>query len=83
MPKAEGEIIIDGQNISEMSLQSSRGAMSVIPQDPFLFSGELRKNLDPCGSLDDLSLWRALESVQVGRKLFKCFSCLVSHISYI
>ena len=70
MPQAQGKILINGQNISELNLQSSRGAMSVIPQDPFLFSGELRRNLDPSNSLDDLSLWQALERVEVSTKSF-------------
>ena len=68
MPEAQGKILIDGQDIEIMDLQSSRAAMSVIPQDPFLFSGELRKNLDPFNALDDMSLWQALERVQVGSR---------------
>ena len=72
MPQAQGKILINGQNISELNLQSSRGAMSVIPQNPFLFSGELRRNLDPSNSLDNLSLWQALERVEVGTKWFSC-----------
>ena len=65
MPQARGKILIDGQDISRINLQSSRAAMSVIPQDPFLFSGELRKNLDPFSTSNDYELWQVLERVQV------------------
>ena len=65
MPQADGKILIDGEDISTFNIQSSRAVISVIPQDPFLFSGELRRNLDPFSLLDDCILWEALERVQV------------------
>ena len=65
MPQAAGRILIDGEDISKLNLQSSRAVISVIPQDPFLFSGELRRNLDPFSVMDDYKLWEALERVQV------------------
>ena len=65
MPKAQGKVVIDGQDISTINLQSSRANMSVIPQDPFLFGGELRTNIDPFSTEDDTTLWHALERVQV------------------
>ena len=74
LPESQGKILIDGKDISRINLQSSRAAMSVIPQDPFLFSGELRKNLDPFSSLDDTALWQALERVEVSWQKKREFS---------
>ncbi|KAL9978590.1 hypothetical protein ACROYT_G016124 [Oculina patagonica] len=65
MPEPEGEVIVDGVKIKDLNLQASRKPMSVITQDPVLFSGTLRKNLDPFSLYQDLDLWRALEDVQL------------------
>lgn len=62
MPEAEeGRIIIDGVNIADLVLQSSRRAISVIAQDPILFTGTLRMNLDPFGNHSDAELCGILE----------------------
>lgn len=58
---AEGNIIIDGVNIKELGLHDLRGRLTIIPQDPVLFSGTLRFNLDPFGRHPDSEVWRALE----------------------
>ena len=42
-----GNILIDGQDINQVSLDSLHRNISVIPQTPFLFSGTIKKNLDP------------------------------------
>ena len=52
-------------NIKDLNLQASRRSMAVITQDPVLFSGSLRKNLDPFSLYQDHDLWRALEDVQL------------------
>ncbi|XP_036735437.2 ATP-binding cassette sub-family C member 3 isoform X3 [Manis pentadactyla] len=58
---AEGEIRIDGLNVADIGLHDLRSRLTVIPQDPVLFSGSLRMNLDPFGSYSDEDIWRALE----------------------
>ncbi|XP_070491925.1 probable multidrug resistance-associated protein lethal(2)03659 [Chironomus tepperi] len=61
----EGEIIIDGIDTSALSLEQLRSKISIIPQDPVLFSGTMRKNLDPFDDYQDDALWKALEDVKL------------------
>ena len=65
MPDAQGGIIIDGVKISDINLQESRRCISVLSQVPILFSGTLRRNLDPMNQHEDVHLWGALEEVQL------------------
>uniref|UniRef100_A0A8D0BKR7 ABC-type glutathione-S-conjugate transporter n=1 Tax=Salvator merianae TaxID=96440 RepID=A0A8D0BKR7_SALMN len=58
---AEGEILIDGVNIAHVGLHDLRRSITVIPQDPVLFSGSLRMNLDPLDTSSDEEIWAALE----------------------
>ncbi len=60
-----GKIVIDGIDTSSISLQALRKQMSIIPQDPVLFSGSVRYNLDPFGDYSDFELWDALDQVQL------------------
>ncbi|NXF93849.1 MRP1 protein, partial [Eubucco bourcierii] len=58
---AKGEIIIDGINIAKIGLHDLRFRITIIPQDPVLFSGSLRMNLDPFDQHSDEDIWRSLE----------------------
>ena len=57
--------MIDGVNTKEIGLHDLRQKMSIIPQDPVLFSGTMQYNLDPFSDFSDAELWNVLE--QVGR----------------
>ncbi|KAF6717390.1 Multidrug resistance-associated protein 4 [Oryzias melastigma] len=61
----EGKINIDGFLTSEIGLHRLRQKMSIIPQDPVLFTGTMRKNLDPFRQHTDEDLWNALQEVQM------------------
>ncbi|KAI9189465.1 hypothetical protein H9P43_000898 [Blastocladiella emersonii ATCC 22665] len=56
-----GSISIDGLDLSTLGLADLRSHLCIIPQDPQLFAGPLRANLDPLGAHDDAAVWRALE----------------------
>ncbi|KAI1899161.1 hypothetical protein AGOR_G00058700 [Albula goreensis] len=61
LAEPEGRIFVDGVLTSEIGLHDLRQKMSIIPQDPVLFTGTMRKNLDPFSQHSDEDLWNALE----------------------
>ncbi len=63
---AGGSIAIDGQDIALMGLHALRSRLTIIPQDPVLFSGSLRMNLDPFDQNSDREVWTALDQAHLG-----------------
>jgi ATP-binding cassette, subfamily C (CFTR/MRP), member 1 len=56
-----GSIMMDGVDISTLSLKTLRSVVSLIPQSPFLFTGTLRLNLDPFEEYTDEQVWKVLD----------------------
>ncbi|XP_053563814.1 ATP-binding cassette sub-family C member 4 [Bombina bombina] len=65
LAEPEGKIWIDRLLTSELGLHDLRKKMSIIPQEPVLFTGTMRKNLDPFDEHTDEELWDVLEEVQL------------------
>jgi ABC-type multidrug transport system fused ATPase/permease subunit len=57
---SSGQLFIDNINIGRLGLHRIREALTIIPQDPLLFSGSIRFNLDPFHKNSDSDLWQAL-----------------------
>ncbi|KAG0083944.1 hypothetical protein BGZ92_010324 [Podila epicladia] len=66
-PPHPGGISIDGIDISQIGMHDLREKMAIIPQEPFLFRGTLRFNLDPLGLHQDADIWAALEAAELKR----------------
>ena len=60
-----GDILIDSVNTKNVPLNELRSSISIIPQDPTLFNGSVRMNLDPFSQHSDEEIWSALEEVQL------------------
>jgi ABC-type multidrug transport system fused ATPase/permease subunit len=61
----EGRLLIDGVDVLLLPLQVLRSRLAIVPQDPILFKGSIRSNLDPFSQYDEESLWRALRRVHM------------------
>lgn len=66
---AGGKIVIDGEDITGMGLEDLRSRLTIMPQDPVLFSGSIRRNLDPFSKATDAELWRALETCHLSQHI--------------
>jgi ABC-type multidrug transport system fused ATPase/permease subunit len=62
---AKGSILIDGIDIAQVELSRLRSRLTIIPQDPVLFGGSIRENLDPTGQCEDAELWQALRGAHL------------------
>ncbi|KAJ3085311.1 Multidrug resistance-associated protein 5, partial [Quaeritorhiza haematococci] len=67
-PESGSKIEIDGVDAMSIGVRDLRGGLSIIPQDPVLFSGTVRTNLDPFGEFDDAAVWDALGRANLREK---------------
>ncbi|XP_015609831.1 multidrug resistance-associated protein 4 [Cephus cinctus] len=63
--KLDGDIYLDEVSVKKIGLHDLRSKISIIPQEPVLFSASLRDNLDPFHKFEDAALWDALEEVEL------------------
>ncbi|KAH1239823.1 ABC transporter C family member 3 [Glycine max] len=76
-----GQIMIDNFNISSIGLHDLRSRLSIIPQDPTMFEGTVRNNLDPLEEYTDEQIWEALDKCQLGDEVRKKDGKLDSTVS--
>nr|XP_021186907.2 ATP-binding cassette sub-family C member 4 [Helicoverpa armigera]WRX06130.1 ABCC7 [Helicoverpa armigera] len=74
----EGNVFIDDVDTGEIALKELRSKISIIPQEPVLFSASLRYNMDPFDKYTDADIWTALEQVELKRSVTSLSSAVQS-----
>jgi ABC-type multidrug transport system fused ATPase/permease subunit len=62
---SSGRITVDGVDLQSLSLSAVRSNLAIIPQDPTLFTGTIRFNMDPFAQYSDAEIWKVLRSVHM------------------
>ena len=78
MPEPRGKIFIDGVDMKNLNIRASLRVISVIPQNPVLFSGKLRSNIDPFSVASDADILGVLQDVH----LKETIECLDGRLAY-
>ena len=65
----QGRVVIDRRDIAQLGLHALRTKLAIIPQDPVLFSGTVRSNLDPFHECPDAALWHSLTRAHLRHKI--------------
>jgi ABC-type multidrug transport system fused ATPase/permease subunit len=79
-PDENSSIVIDNVNILEMDLSRLRSRLTIIPQDPVMFCGTLKYNLDPFNRHTDMEIWEALSRVHMKEEIISKFPNQLSHM---
>lgn len=79
-PESPSVIEIDGINTLTIGLEALRSQLTAIPQDPIMFSGSIRFNLDPFDENTDADIWNALEKVQLKEDILEKFPNKLNHM---
>ncbi|CAG2107663.1 unnamed protein product, partial [Medioppia subpectinata] len=66
LAEPQGQVLVDGVDTKSVGLRELRRRISIIPQEPVVFTGTVRHNLDPFGEFADPDIWAALNEVQLG-----------------